>query len=112
MHMLHVTLGVIYLGVVALRRKFIPILLVLWLVAWLGTPRIAHSIRRACPFNRRDCVRDYPVVEAKSLRFVRRGSCRFVLALRGPGVDVHLSLGLSDVGKDSLGASGIWIQLK
>ena len=26
MHMLHVTLGVIYLGVVALRRKFIPIL--------------------------------------------------------------------------------------
>src|SRR6266404_5925215 len=30
--------GVIYLGVVALRRKFIPILLVLWLVAWLGTP--------------------------------------------------------------------------
>src|SRR5437899_1013590 len=38
MHMLHVTLGVIYLGVVALRRKFIPILLVLWLVAWLATP--------------------------------------------------------------------------
>src|ERR1700756_130251 len=38
MHMLHVTLGVIYLGVVALRRKFIPILLVLWLVAWPATP--------------------------------------------------------------------------
>ena len=38
MHMLHVTLGVIYLGVVALRRKFIPILLGLWLVAWLATP--------------------------------------------------------------------------
>jgi len=38
MHMLHVTLGVIYLGVVALRRTFIPILLVLWLAAWLGTP--------------------------------------------------------------------------
>jgi cytochrome c oxidase subunit III len=38
MHMLHVTLGVIYLGVVALRRKFIPILLALWLVAWLATP--------------------------------------------------------------------------
>lgn len=38
MHMLHVTLGVVYLGVVALRRKFIPILLVLWLAAWLGTP--------------------------------------------------------------------------
>src|SRR3989449_9602995 len=35
---LHVTLGVIYLGVVALRRNFIPILLVLWLAAWLGTP--------------------------------------------------------------------------
>jgi heme/copper-type cytochrome/quinol oxidase subunit 3 len=38
MHMLHVTLGVIYLGVVALRRKFIPILFALWLAAWLLTP--------------------------------------------------------------------------
>jgi heme/copper-type cytochrome/quinol oxidase subunit 3 len=38
MHMLHVTLGVIYLGVIALRRKFIPILLGLWLIAWLATP--------------------------------------------------------------------------
>src|SRR6201984_822924 len=38
MHMLHVTLGVVYLGVVALRRKFIPILLLCWLGAWLGTP--------------------------------------------------------------------------
>src|SRR5690348_786247 len=28
MHMLHVTLGVVYLGVVALRRNFIPVLLV------------------------------------------------------------------------------------
>jgi cytochrome c oxidase subunit 3 len=38
MHMLHVTLGVIYLGVIALRRNFIPILLVFWLAAWFGTP--------------------------------------------------------------------------
>jgi cytochrome c oxidase subunit III len=38
MHMLHVTIGVIYLGIVALRRKFIPILLGLWLLAWLATP--------------------------------------------------------------------------
>jgi heme/copper-type cytochrome/quinol oxidase subunit 3 len=38
MHMLHVTLGVVYLGVIALRRKFIPILFALWLVAWLATP--------------------------------------------------------------------------
>ena len=38
MHMLHVTIGVIYLGVVALRKKFIPILLGLWLIAWLATP--------------------------------------------------------------------------
>jgi len=38
MHMLHVTLGVVYLGVVALRRKFIPVLLALWLAAWLLTP--------------------------------------------------------------------------
>jgi heme/copper-type cytochrome/quinol oxidase subunit 3 len=38
MHMLHVTLGVIYLGVIALRRYVIPLLLVCWLAAWLGTP--------------------------------------------------------------------------
>jgi cytochrome c oxidase subunit III len=38
MHMLHVTLGIVYLGVVALRKKFIPILLALWLIAWLVTP--------------------------------------------------------------------------
>src|SRR5712692_3775584 len=38
MHMLHVTIGVIYLGVVALRKKFLPVLLLLWLVAWLATP--------------------------------------------------------------------------
>jgi cytochrome c oxidase subunit III len=38
MHMLHVTIGVIYLGVVALRKKFLPILIVLWLIAWLATP--------------------------------------------------------------------------
>src|SRR5713101_8132936 len=35
---LHVTIGVIYLGVVALRKKFLPILLGIWLVAWLATP--------------------------------------------------------------------------
>src|SRR6267378_3530865 len=38
MHMLHVTIGVIYLGVVALRKKFLPVLLALWLVGWLRTP--------------------------------------------------------------------------
>ena len=38
MHMLHVTLGVVYLGIIALRKKFIPILLALWLAAWLLTP--------------------------------------------------------------------------
>jgi cytochrome c oxidase subunit 3 len=37
MHMLHVTIGVIYLGVVALRKKFLPVLLVLWLAGWLMT---------------------------------------------------------------------------
>lgn len=38
MHMLHVTIGVIYLGIIALRRRFIPVLLILWVVAWLATP--------------------------------------------------------------------------
>jgi cytochrome c oxidase subunit 3 len=38
MHMLHVTLGVVYLGVIALRRTFIPVLLACWLAGWLLTP--------------------------------------------------------------------------
>src|SRR5258708_9345907 len=47
MHMLHVTIGVIYLGVIALRKKFIPILLVLWLVAWLPSPAYSPFHYRA-----------------------------------------------------------------
>jgi cytochrome c oxidase subunit 3 len=38
MHMLHVTIGVIYLGVVALRKAFLPILLAIWGVAWWMIP--------------------------------------------------------------------------
>jgi cytochrome c oxidase subunit 3 len=38
MHMLHVTIGVIYLGVMALRKWFLPILGVLWLVGYLLIP--------------------------------------------------------------------------
>ncbi|MBZ5572041.1 MAG: cytochrome c oxidase subunit 3 [Acidobacteriia bacterium] len=38
MHMLHVTIGVIYLGVVALRKKFLPILLVIWAIVFFATP--------------------------------------------------------------------------
>ena len=38
MHMLHVTIGVIYLGVVALRKKFLPILLVLWALGYFLIP--------------------------------------------------------------------------
>jgi cytochrome c oxidase subunit 3 len=38
MHMLHVTIGVIYLGVVALRKWFLPILGVIWIAAYLVIP--------------------------------------------------------------------------
>src|SRR5579863_11032 len=38
MHMLHVTIGVIYLGVVALRKLFLPILGALWLLGYLVIP--------------------------------------------------------------------------
>src|ERR1700756_2886619 len=38
MHMLHVTIGVIYLGVIALRKKFLPMLLVLWALGFFLTP--------------------------------------------------------------------------
>jgi cytochrome c oxidase subunit III len=38
MHMLHVTIGVIYLGVVARRKWFLPILGLLWLAGYLLIP--------------------------------------------------------------------------
>ena len=39
MHMLHVTIGVIYLGAVALKKKILPILLVCWaLIFFLTSP--------------------------------------------------------------------------
>ncbi len=38
MHMLHVTIGIIYLGVVAFRKWFLPALGALWLATWLLTP--------------------------------------------------------------------------
>jgi len=38
MHMLHVTIGVIYLGVVSLRKAFLPILLVIWGIVFFATP--------------------------------------------------------------------------
>ncbi|MGO8795440.1 MAG: cytochrome oxidase subunit III [Candidatus Sulfotelmatobacter sp.] len=38
MHMLHVTIGVIYLGVVAFRKWFLPILGLIWLGAFLAIP--------------------------------------------------------------------------
>ena len=38
MHMLHVTLGVVYLGIIAFRKKFIPVIFACWLAAWLLTP--------------------------------------------------------------------------
>jgi cytochrome c oxidase subunit III len=38
MHMLHVTIGVIYLGVVAFRKWFLPVIGILWLVGFLLIP--------------------------------------------------------------------------
>ena len=38
MHMLHVTIGVIYLGVIAFRKLFLPILGAIWLAGYLLIP--------------------------------------------------------------------------
>ena len=38
MHMLHVTIGVIYLGVVAFRKWFLPILGVIWIAGYFLIP--------------------------------------------------------------------------
>ena len=101
MHMMHVTIGVIYLGVVALRKKFLPILLICWLAAWLGTPAdsVFHTGRARAADRGHRRGRD-PVSQAQRLRRARRGNRRAVLALRGSGVDVHFPAGVSDVHAD------------
>jgi cytochrome c oxidase subunit III len=38
MHMLHVTIGVIYLGVIAFRKAFLPVLGVIWIAGYLLIP--------------------------------------------------------------------------
>src|SRR5271169_5338507 len=38
MHMLHVTIGVIYLGVIAFRKAFLPVLAVLWAAGYFLIP--------------------------------------------------------------------------
>src|SRR5215475_2906452 len=38
MHMLHVTIGVIYLGVVSMRKLFLPILLAIWAAGYFLIP--------------------------------------------------------------------------
>jgi cytochrome c oxidase subunit 3 len=38
MHMLHVTIGVVYLGVIAFRKKFLPVLALIWIVGWFLIP--------------------------------------------------------------------------
>ena len=38
MHMLHVTIGVIYLGVIAFRKWFLPVLAVIWIAGYLLIP--------------------------------------------------------------------------
>ena len=66
MHMLHVTIGVIYLGVVSLRKKFLPILLAIW--GWPpggypGGQRV--SLRRPRAVDRGDCLGGDPVPKPK-----------------------------------------------
>ncbi len=101
MHMLHVTLGVVYLGVIALRKWFIPILLGLWLCAWLGTPDYspfhygAHVLLVAAIIISiilwlKPKVYDASDVEVAGLYW------HFVVS----GLDVHFPLGLPDVNKD------------
>ena len=98
MHMLHVTIGVIYLGVIALRKKFLPMLLALWLIGWLATPAdsvfhlgihvllVGAIISAVVLFLK---PKDY---DANDVEVV--GS---VLALRRPGLDVHFPAGVPDV---------------
>src|SRR5208282_1740730 len=61
MHMLHVTIGVIYLGVVAFRKWFLPILGVLWIAGYFLIPAdnvFHYGITRSgwgCWFRRSFC---------------------------------------------------------
>jgi cytochrome c oxidase subunit 3 len=38
MHMLHVTIGVIYLGIVAFRKWFLPVIAALWIIGYITIP--------------------------------------------------------------------------
>src|SRR5579862_1290192 len=59
--------------------------------------RLAHDPRGdRIDLSRHHCVRGGP----RQIQGRRRGSERLVLALCGPGVDVHLPAGLPDVGED------------
>jgi cytochrome c oxidase subunit III len=100
MHMLHVTLGVVYLGVVALRRRHPAVAGILagGLAGHAGVQ--PFPLRRARDITGRDCLLDRVVAEAESLRFIGRRSRRLVLALRRSRVDVHFPAGVSDVGEN------------
>ena len=68
MHMLHVTLGVVYLGVIALRRKFIPILFALLAGRVAGNTRLQSvPLRRSRAADCRSRVLADYVVEAQNL---------------------------------------------
>ena len=72
MHMLHVTIGVIYLGVIALRKWFIPILLALLaggLARDAGVQPVSRRIAFAADWG--DCDFGDHVAEAEALRFFR-----------------------------------------
>src|SRR5271157_2078578 len=84
MHMLHVTIGVIYLGVVALRRWFLPILGVIWIGAALLIP--AGNV-----FHYPIHVLGIGLLIAAIILFLKPKD------YDAHGVDVHLPLGLFDV---------------
>ncbi len=98
MHMLHVTIGVIYLGVVALRKAFLPILLAIWGICWWLIPADSvfhygvHALLAGLVV-----AAVILILETERLRRARRGNRRTVLALRGFGLDVHFPAGVSDV---------------
>ena len=103
MHMLHVTIGVIYLGVVAFRKWFLPVLACLLdRGIFSDSFRQRFSLRNSCAGpGLAGCGGD-PVPEAERLRCARCGSVGLVLALRRSGVDVYFPVGVFDVDQDQL----------
>ena len=71
MHMLHVTIGVIYLGVIAFRKWFLPALAVIWIAGAFMIPPATYFTIGTRSWYRTDCRGRHRASQAEGLRRAR-----------------------------------------